>query len=191
MSGPVVFTPPLKQLVAGVAEYLAANGITAAVERGITASHEKPLAGLTNRVVFYGSKPDGSAGAVVNPRQVGVREVGGDPDADPPVPPEFHVRPLSDWARTIYVSIWARDADRPQDEGAQDDAVYQLFQWVQRAVQSVAGGNAVWGTTKFVIPEDRAFGLELLVDLAFQSAIFAVPQDLTRPDPLVIKGPLP
>ncbi len=186
MSGPVIFTPPFRQLVEGVATYLAANGINAVVQRGVTKSQEKPVPGLSNRVIFYSSKPDGSAGAIVNPRQAGVRAVGSDPEN-----PEFEVRPLSDWARTVYVSIWARDADRPNDEGAQDDAVFQLFTHVQRAVQSIAFGNAVWGSTKFVIPDDRAFGLELLVDLAFQHAVFAVPQEITRPSPLIVKGPVP
>ncbi len=183
MSGPVVFIPPFRQLVDGVSRYLAENNVSAIVERGLGRSHVKPVPGRGNRVIFYGSKPDGSAGAIVNPRQVGIRNIGGTADA-----PEFTVRPLSDWARTVYVSIWAQDLDRPNDEGAQDDAVYQLFAWVQRAVQSVAYGNAVWGSTKFTVPVDRAFGLELLADLTFQHMMPDLPVELVRPDPFVTKG---
>ncbi len=183
MSGPVVFTPPFRQLVEGVAAFLAANGVNAVVERGITPSHVKPIPGRSGRVVFYSSKPNGAAGAIVNPRQVGARDVGGTKGA-----PEFTVRPLSDWSRTVSVSIWAQDLDRSQDEGAQDDAVFQLFTWVQRAVQSVAFGNAVWGATTFTVPTDRAYGLELVADLTFQHAVFDVPIEFARPDPLVTKG---
>ncbi len=186
MSGPVVFTPPFRQLVEGVSRYLAEKGVVVVVERGITPSHVKPIPGRSNRVVFYSSPPNGAAGRIVNPRQVGARDVGGSPGA-----PEFTVRPLSDWARSVLVSIWAQDIDRPNDEGAQDDAVYQLFAWVQRAVQSVAFGNAVWGATNFVVPVDRAYGLELLAELSFQHMIPDLPNEITRPDPVVTKGPMP
>ncbi len=185
MSGPVVFTPPLRQLVDGVTRFLAEKGVSAIVERGLGLAHVKPIPGRGNRVVFYGSRLDGSAGAIVNPRQPGATELGADPNT-----PEYSVRPLSDWARMITVSIWAYDIDRQNDEGAQDDAVWSLFTWVQRAVQSVAFGNAVWGGTKFVVPTERAFGLELLADLTFQSMIPDTPIEITRPSPLVTKGPL-
>ncbi len=186
MSGPVVLTPPFRQLVDGVSTFLAANGVSAVVERGVTPSHVKPVPGRSQRVIFYSSKPNGAAGTIVNPRQVGERLIGADP-----LVPEFAVRPLSDWARSVYVSIWAQDIDKPNDEGAQDDAVFQLFTWVQRAVQSVAFGNAVWGATQFVVPEDRAYGLELLVDLTFQHAVFDVPQEIAMPSPAIVKGALP
>ena len=184
MNDPVVFTPPFKRLVDGVAAYLSEKGVTAVVDRGWKARAKQinQGPGRANRVVFMGSKPDGSAGLILNPRQVGSRHAGGD----------YSVRPLSDWSRAVYVSIWAYDGDHPNDEGAQDDAVYQLFAWVQRGVQSVAFGNAVWGATKFTIPTERAFGLELLVDLTFQHMIPDLPVDIAYPDGLsVIKGPLP
>ncbi len=188
MSGPIIFTPPFKQLVTGVAAFFAANEITAVVERGWKARSEQinQGPGQANRVIFMPSKVDGAAGAIVNPRQVGIRVVGEDPAV-----PEYAIRPLSDWSRSLVVSMWAYDGDNPNDEGAQCDAVDTLQMWTQQAVQSVAFGNAVWGATKFTVPAERAFGLELLVDLTFQSAIFDVPQEITRPSPALVKGPLP
>jgi hypothetical protein len=185
MSGPVVFIPPVKQLVDGVAAYLAARGVTASVARGWKARAEQlnQGGGQANRVVFMGSPESGAAGKIVNPRQVGLREVGADP-----LVPEYTVRPLSDWARSMVVSVWAYDGDNANDEGAQDDAVSTLFTWVQRAVQSVAFGNAVWGATNFTVPKERAFGLELLAELTFQFMIPDLPEEISRPLPALSKG---
>ncbi len=185
MSGPVVIIPAYRQLVEGVSRFLAENGVIAVVERGSTASHVKPIPGLTNRIVFYGSKK-GASGTHVNPRQVGTRDVGGTPGA-----PEFTVRPLSDRIRLLQVSVWARDADRPQDEGAQDDACEALICWLHDAVQSVAGGNAVFGDVEDVLTQDRTFGLERRIDLRFQHAVFGRPVEISRPAPAVLKGPQP
>ncbi len=182
----VVFIPPFRQLVEGVSAYLAQNYVLAVVERGwkARAKQTNQGPGRANRVIFIPSKPDGSAGSFVNPRQVGSRYVGEDPAV-----PEYSVRTLSDWNRALVVSIWAYDGDSPNDEGAQCDAVDALNGWVQRAVQSVCGGNAVFGAAKFTVPGERAFGLELLVDLTFQFMIPDLPTELTRPSPRVTKGP--
>ncbi len=193
MSEPIAFVPPFRQLVEGVAASFLANDITAVVDRGwkARAKQTNQGPGRANRVVFMPSKSDGGAGVIVNPRQVGAREVGADPTTDPPTPASYSVRPLSDWSRSLVVSIWAFDGDNPNDEGAQCDAVDSLFRWTQIAVQSVAFGNAVWGAAKFTVPLERAFGLELLVDLTFQSAVFDIPSEIVRPSPVVIKGPFP
>ncbi len=87
----------------------------------------------------------------------------------------------------MQVSVWAYDGDHPNDEGAQDDALWSLFTWAQRAVQSVAGGNAVWGSVKITVPLERAFGLELVADLAFQTMIPDLPLDIGRPNAVVTK----
>ena len=81
-----------------------------------------------------------------------------------------------------------RERRRTAAVGAQDDALYQLFVWVQRAVQSVLFGNGVFGATSIVVPTDRAFGLELLVDLTFQHMIPDLPIEFAQPDPFVTKG---
>jgi hypothetical protein len=186
MSPPIKFTPPFKQLVDGVAKYLAEHNVSAVVERAISPTHLKPVAGRTNRIVFYSSRPNGAAGKIVGPREPGQVLVGEDPDA-----PEYAVRALSDWSRTLYVSIWAQDVDRQTDEGAQDDAVFQLFSWVQRAVTAVTLGNHEWGSTDLRVPAERAYGLELLVDLTFQHSIYDVPAEIGVPDPAILKGTLP
>jgi hypothetical protein len=180
-----VFVPPFRQLVEGVQAYFLEHGVTTVVERGWKNRDEQVNQGpgRANRVIFAGSKPDGSAGTIVNPRQVGWREVGEDPEN-----PDYAIRALSDWSRALYVSIWAFDGDHPNDEGAQDDAVYALFTWVQRAVQSVAFGNAVWGKASFTVPAERGFGLELLVELTFQHMIPDLPTEITRPSPVISKG---
>ncbi len=193
MSGPVVFVPPFRQLVDGVSSFFADHGITASVARGWKARAEQinQGPGQANRVIFMPSKSDGTAGAIVNPRQVGQREIGGDPTTDPPTLPQYSIRALSDWSRSLVVSIWAYDGDNPNDEGAQCDAVDTLQMWTQWAVQSVAFGNAVWGATKFTVPAERSFGLELLVDLTFQSAIYDLPAEIGNPGPAISKGSLP
>lgn len=191
--GPILFTPPFKTLVTGVADYFEEQGITCVVARGWKARKEQinQGPGRANRVVFMGSKPDGSAGEIVNPRQSGDRLVGGDSTTDPPTPPSHAVRALADWSRDLQVSVWAYDGDNKNDEGAQDDALYQLFTLVQRAVQSIAFGNAVWGGVKITVPGERPFGLELIADLSFQHMISDLPEELARPLPAVIKGSLP
>ncbi len=188
MSGPIAITSPFKQLVDGVAAFFVANEITAVVERGWKARAKQinQGPGRANRVIFMPSKADGGAGAIVNPRQVGLIEVGEDPAL-----PEYTIRPLSDWSRSLIVSMWAYDGDSANDEGAQCDAVDALFRWTQIAVQAVAFGNAVWNETKFTVPAERAFGLELLAGLTYQSPVFDMPLEIARPAPLVTKGPLP
>ncbi len=193
MSDEIVFTPPFRQLVEGVSAYFLEHEITAVVERGWKARAKQinQGPGRANRVIFMPSKADGSSGSYVNPRQVGIREIGADRSTDPPTPALYTVRPLADRIRLLVVSVWAYDGDHPNDEGAQDDAVEALITWVHRAVQSVAFGNAVFGAVRDTVPAERAFGLERLIDLTFQHMIPDLPIELTRPDPVVTKGPMP
>ena len=180
------FVPPFRSLVEGVATFFESQELDVVVDRGWKARAKQinQGAGRANRVVFMGSKPDGSAGTIVGPRQVG--HDAGDPD------PDYAIRALSDWNRTIQVSIWAYDGSAPNDEGAQDDALWQLFTWVQRAVQSVAFSNASWGAVKITVPLERAFGLELVADLSFQTMIPDIPLDLGRPESATVsKDPQP
>lgn len=181
------FTPPFKQLVDGVSSYFVANGVTAVVARGWKARAEQVNQGpgRANRVVFMGSKPDGAAGRFVKPRQPGICEVGADPTTDPPTPASYLWRPLCDWQRLLQVSIWAYDGANRNDEGAQDDALYQLVTQTMRAVNSVAFGNADFGASQITVPAERGFGLEMLIELTFQHAMPDLPQDLTQPSPLV------
>lgn len=195
MSGPVVFTPPFKTLVTGVAAQFALYKAAGLIDFDIVvargwkerAKQINQGSGRANRVVFMPSKPDGSAGKIVKPRQVGDHQYGAVPTANPPIPPAGTWRPLSDWERIVYVSIWAYDGTQATDEGAQDDAVYQLFRWTQIAVQNSVGGNADFGTTNYTVPLERSFGLELLVDLTFQFPIPDVPEEYTRPNPVMNK----
>lgn len=183
----IEFTPPFKALVDGVAAYFTANGVTAVVARGPKARFENinQGPGRANRVVFLGSNASGAAGKFVKPRQPGICSVGGDPTTDPPTPPDYQWRPLCDWQRTFQVSIWAYDGTNRNDEGAQDDALYQLVSWTMRAVNSVAFGNADFGASNITVPETRGFGLEMLVDLTIQHAMPDLPLDLAFPDALV------
>lgn len=185
-----VFIPPFKQLVDGVAAYFVEHGITTVVARGWKARGEQlnQGPGRANRVVFMGSKPDGSAGRFVNPRQPGICELGADPTTDPPTPPSFVWRPLCDWQRVIHVSVWAYDGTNRNDEGAQDDAVFQLLNWTMRAVNSVAFGNAFFGTAQITVPGERSFGLEILTELTFQHAMPDLPLDLSHPSPIVTRA---
>lgn len=190
MSSPV-FIPPFKQLVDGVAEYFAAHGVTSVVTRGWKARTEQinQGQGRANRVVFIGSKPDGSAGRLVNPRQPGLTELGADPATVPPTPAAYTWRPLCDWQRVIQVSVWAYDGANRNDEGAQDDALYQLLAWTIRAVNAVAFGNAVFGALQISVPRERGFGLEVLTELVFQHAMPDLPLEVGQPAPIVNRQP--
>ncbi len=183
----VEFTPPFKMIVDGVKAYFAENGVTAAVDRGWKKRSEQinQGTGRANRVIFIGSKLDGSIGRFVKPREVGISEIGGDPTTDPPTPATHKWRPLCDWQRTVLVSIWAFDGDNKNDEGAQDDALYQLITWTFRAVNSVAFGNADFGNAQVTVPKERGFGLEMLIELTFQTPIADLPLELSHPDAVV------
>ena len=189
MSGPIVFAPPFRLLVDAVATHLAAQGVTAVVARGWKARAEQinQGSGRANRVVFMGSKPDGSAGEIVNPRQ-GRFEIG-----DDPAHPDVEIRPLADWVRSLQVSVWAYDGANANDEGKQDDALWALFTSVQQAVQAAGvdlNSIAVFTSVKVTVPLERSFGLELIADLTFQHMIPDAPLDITRPSP-VVKRTLP
>lgn len=190
MSEVLNFIPPMRQLADGVAAYFEAQSIPVVVDRGwkARAKQTNQGAGRANRVVFMPSKKDGNAGQIVNPRQVGEREIfkPGPTKDDPPVL-VARVRALSDWKRLLLVSIWAYDGTQANDEGAQDDALYFLFTETQRAVQSVGFGNPVWGATEITVPPERSFGLELLAELSIQFPIIDRPTDVGSPSPAVAK----
>lgn len=178
----VDLVPPYRELVERVRDYLQDNGVTAVVERGWKARSKviNQGPGRANRIVFAGSKPDGSAGRIVNPRQVGertLRDVEGNPVG--------YMRALGDWSLVLYVSVWAYDADNANDEGAQDDALYLLFLWTMRAVHAATLGNGVWGSVTKTVPIERGFGLELQTDLTVQHQMPDLPEELAFPTALV------
>lgn len=185
MTDPINLIPPMRMLAERVQAYFTGTGSGTVVERGwkARARQMNQGAGRGNRVIFMPSKQDGGAGAIVNPRQVGDREV----TDGSPAAVVYRVRALSDWRRVLLVSIWAYDATQPNDEGAQDDALYMLFTETQRAVQSAGFGNPVWGATNITVPPERSFGLELLAELTVQFPIIDTPIEVGAPSPAVTK----
>jgi hypothetical protein len=182
----VDLTPPFRELVDGVRDFLQDHGVSTVVERGWKA-REKIInqgPGRANRVIFAGSKPGGDAGVIVGPRQVGQRTL-----RDEDGVPQGYMRSLGDWRRVVFVSVWAYDGDKPNDEGAQDDALYQLFLWTMRAVHAVTFGNGVWGAIAVTVPVERGFGLELRTDLTFQHQMPELPDELAFPAGEVVRPP--
>lgn len=166
----------LVALVSSVRSYFEQRNIVTSVSLGWreAAKQVNQGAGRANRVVFIPSDPGGRGGPLSAAHQPGARHFGNDTTA----------RALYTWERNLVVSVWAVDADNPNDEEAQIEAVEDLFEWTIRAVHAFAFNNARWGETNWLVnPNERQFGRELRAALTFKHPMFDSPTGLAFPTP--------
>lgn len=176
----------LKHLLDGVRAYFAANGVTALVEVGAKKLPQQSQGtGGANRVVFVPFDPkSGAAGQFVEPGNFGFRDI--DDDSDPPV----HVgavRPIADWQRQMVVSVWARDATKPEDEEAQAIAVEDLVERTMQAIVAVGLADVGFSKIEANVPKERVFGSEVRFGLTFTQPIFDRPLDVGHPEFATVK----
>ncbi len=168
----------LVALVSSVRSYFEARNIVTNVSLGWKepAKQLNQGSGRANRVVFIPSDPSGKGGALGAAHQPGARSFGGDTT----------VRALCTWERNLVVSVWAIDADAPNDEEAQIEAVETLFELTIRAVHDFAKVNAQWGDTSWVAStSERQFGRELRAGLTFKHPMFDSPTGVAYPTPAI------
>lgn len=177
----------LDALAAGVAEYLAAVGVTArvsAVSWRARAEHLNQGPGGANRIVFFpGKEPTGGAGAAGSfSRKAPTRDGS---------------RPIAAWEKLVTMSVWGADITAANDESAQLRATETLLERAMEAVEyardpvtgtPVGVGNIVWGDGRWSKPNtNAAFGQELLVEFTQLITIRAQTPDIARPQPVFVQ----
>lgn len=176
----------ITQLPRLVAEYFAARNLPAPVTFGTleTARQNNFGPGGVGRVVF--AVPEDDLGVLMPVHQPGWRAGPGTGDA------ASSARSLANWVVPYRVTIWARDVSQGavRDEGAQLEALEELFQWVIRAVADSAGGQELWGKVRRIKPvvRENASGAGLEAELTYGFAMVSVPYGTVIPTGKVNKG---
>ena len=185
MTSVVNVTSGWAALVSGVRDFFADQSVTANVLVGY---RELPKQlnqgpGGANRVVFLPGDPNGAAGKVSPPRDVGWREVA-DPADDTGTRVLASLRCLATWERQFTISIWAQDETNLRDELLQVVAVETLFERVVQGVEHVSrasGVNCGWGSAAWMPTLENTRGAEIRVGLALYHPFFDVPADYAYP----------
>jgi hypothetical protein len=188
----------LLALVRGVRAYFEGNNVSAAVWLGWTkrSRTDNQGPGGANRVVFIPGEDAAQPGA---PKvlKAGVLDR---------MAPQQHVtlnprlRALAWWHEPVTVSVWAVDADHPQDEEGQiaatEDLLELTIQALHNAVDPTSGlgvGFAnieEWGPPSWTLPPVEApFGRELTFSFVLLVPLFDQPQGLAFPGPVVTRKP--
>lgn len=147
----------LLQLVAGVREVFAEEGVTANVVLG---EREAPKQinqgpGRANRVVFAPGDDSGSAGEYAAARS-----------------PGRNPRPVRTWVASSRVFVWAFDPSAPQDEERQYEAVWKLHDWTVLAIHRKAHGTYQLTAPRWLSkPVERVLGKELIFMLQLEVPI--------------------
>lgn len=178
----------LPAFVDGVSSYLAAAGVSAVVEFGWRKNVQQVNEGdgTANRIVIQPGTPDGDAGELAPPREVGygLRTVWPPPtDAAPQSPDDVVGRELDDWAERATVYVWAVDATAPEDDRRQYVAVRALLQWFRRAAQYAARAAVEVGALRWVniANVERQYGRELQLELTLHAPIFDLSDEIAHP----------
>lgn len=171
-----------------VASYLAANGVSAIVDMGWRKDVQQVNEGdgTANRIVIQPGTPDGDAGELAAPREVGygLRTIWPPPtNAAPQSPDDVVGRELDDWAERATVYVWAVDATAPEDDRRQYVAVRGLLQWFRRAAQYAARAAVEVGALRWVniANVERQYGRELQLDLTLHAPIFDLSDEIAHP----------
>jgi hypothetical protein len=181
----------LPAFVDAVASYLQSNGVSAVVELGWRKDVQQVNEGdgTANRIVIQPGTPDGDAGGLEAPRQVGygLRTEWPPPtDAEPQSPDDVVGRELDDWAERATVYVWAVDATAPEDDRRQYVAVRCLLQWFRRAAQYAARAALDVGALHWVniANVERQYGRELQLDLTLHAPLFDLSDEIAHPQHL-------
>lgn len=174
-----------------VAAYLAANGVTAVVELGWRKDTQQVNEGdgTANRIIIQPGTPDGDAGELAAPRQVGpgLRTAWPPPtDENPQSPDDLVGRALDDWAERATVYVWAVDATAPEDDRRQYVAARCLLQWFRRAARYAARQACEVGAIRWVniANVERQYGRELQLDLTLHAPILDLADEIAHPQHL-------
>lgn len=165
-----------------VGTYLAAHGVSADVQFGTLKTARQGLGpgAATGRIVF--AVPEDNLGTLAPTHQPGSRSLGDGRE----------VRSLANWVVPYQVFVWARTSPLlARDEGAQLEALEDLFQWVIRAVADVADGHEQWSTVKRAVSSAResAAGAGLEASLLYGFPMVSVPVGVVVPGSAFTKRP--
>ncbi len=170
-----------QHLLEGLRAYFRDNGVSAKVGVGVRelGRVDNQGQGGANRVIVTPFDPkSGSGGRILDPMNVGPRDIYSDDDPDVRV---ATVRALGDWERSMSVTVWARDNDAPEDEERHTYAVETLLEQTKRAIDAVGLADVTWGATTWIVPPERHFGIAVQVGLTFRHPIFDRPDEVGYP----------
>jgi hypothetical protein len=181
----------LPAFVDAVASYLSSNGVSAVVELGWRKDLQQinEGEGTANRIIVQPGTPDGDAGELAAPREVGygLRTQWPPPSsANPQSPDDVVGRELDDWAERATVFVWAVDATAPEDDRRQYIAIRCLLQWFRRAARYAAREACEVGALHWVniANVERQYGRELQLDLTLHAPIFDLSDEIAHPQHL-------
>lgn len=177
----------LRRFYDGVAAYFAANEVPARLDFGVLALARQDNQGLGRaaRVVIVPFDPaSGDGGRISQPIMAGEQDI---PSDDDPELRSGAVRAIGDWERNMLVSVWGYDANEPRSELAHAVVVENLVEWTKRAVDTAAGANVEWGATKWIVPREQFFGLEVRIGMRVTIPLFDLPMDVGFPGLRVLR----
>lgn len=173
------FGPPMLTLRDGVASYFEAHNVTAKVVLGWKERTKQVNQGPggANRVVIQPSDDQGNGGTIESPHGPGQREL---KNANGDV--VGHVRALKTWHQILNVSVWAADANNPQDDEATILATWKLYVWTVRAIYAMSLANLEWGATSWTMdPRELSYGRELRIALVLRQPLPDIPTEIIYP----------
>ena len=98
-------------------------------------------------------------------------------------------RSLVTWERLVEVSVWAADANDPNDETLQLQAVEDLLEVAVQAIHDFGRADIVFlDVTPNEEPVERSFGVELVMTFKQKGPLFDEQLETQFPDPAVQRG---
>lgn len=188
----------LLALVRGMRAYLEANSFQVPVRVGWNVRNriDNQGPGGGNRIILVPGEFDPSSG-VPRAQRAGLI------DRDAPqnhVELDPQVRALAWWHEAITCSVWAVDAEKPQDEEHQISATETLLELTVQAIHNavdpetmtpVGFGNLQgWGQAVWTLPPgEMGFGRELTFGFTLLVPLFDAAIGLAHPQPAVSRVP--
>lgn len=155
--------PALFQAVVANVAALGSNATVVRGEREI-AKQMNQGPGRANRVVFALGDESGARGDYEPPAKPGMRTAVGATNQ--------RARSLWDWHLSARVYVWAYDGTAPEDEGAQEDAMFELHDVIVEAIHKFASGHyKIRAPKKVGKVVERRFGCETMFILEYAQPV--------------------